>query len=71
MISVRSFADDQEVARFTARGDRESGVFSFSPDGRYLATTDYPGGLTVWDVDRHAVAVGDPGPVSSGVLDPI
>ncbi len=66
MISVRSFADDQEVARFTARGDRESGVFSFSPDGRYLATTDYPGGLTVWDVDRHAVAVGDPGPVSHG-----
>ena len=63
-ISVRRVADDQEIARFQARGDRDICVFGFSPDGRYLATTHYPGGaLTVWDVDRRAVALDDPGPI--------
>ena len=52
-ISVRRVADDEEVARFQARGDRDIWVFGFSPDGRYLATTHYPGSaLTVWDIDR-------------------
>ena len=42
-----------EIARFQARGDREIFVFGFSPDGRYLATTHFPGfALTVWDIDR-------------------
>ena len=41
-ISVRRVADDQEIARFQARGDREICVFAFSPDGRYLATTHTP-----------------------------
>ena len=64
-IQVRSVADDAEIARFQARGDREIFVFGFSPDGRYLATTHFPGfALTVWDIDRRAVAVNDPGPVS-------
>ncbi len=63
-ILVRRVADDQEVARFQARGDRDIGVFCFSPDGRYLATTDHPGlALTVWDVDRNTTAVTEPGPV--------
>ena len=35
--------DDQEVARFKARGDRDVYVFDFSPDGRYLASTHVPG----------------------------
>ena len=62
-ISVRRVADDREVARFQARGDRESGVFGFSPDGRYLATSHHPeGGLTVWDVDRRSVRRERPGP---------
>ena len=40
-----------------------SGVFGFSPDGRYLATTHYPGGaLTVWDVDRAHSRPERPGP---------
>ena len=65
-ISVRRVADDQEIARFQARGDRDICVFGFSPDGRYLATTHHPGGaLTVWDIDRRAVAVNDPGPISA------
>jgi len=66
-VRVKNVGDDQEVAAFGARGDREIFVFRFSPDGRYLATTHFPGfGLTVWDIDRRAVAVDDPGPVSSG-----
>ena len=52
-IQVRRVADDREIARFTARGDREIFVFGFSPDGRYLATTNQPGNaLAVWDIDR-------------------
>jgi WD40 repeat protein/tetratricopeptide (TPR) repeat protein len=64
-ILVRRVADDQEIARFQARGDRDIFVFRFSPDGRYLATTHLPNfELTVWDVDRGAVAVNDPGRVT-------
>ncbi len=65
-ISVRRVADDTEIARFQARGDREFSVFRLSPDGRYLATTHYPdSALTVWDIDRHSVAVSDPGLVAA------
>ena len=32
-ILVRRVADDQEIARFSAQGDREFFVFGFSPDG--------------------------------------
>ncbi len=63
-ISVRRFDDDREIARFTARGDRDVWVFGFSPDGRYLATTNVPGNsLVVWDVDNGAAAIEEPGPV--------
>jgi serine/threonine protein kinase/WD40 repeat protein len=66
-ILVRSVADDEEVARFSAQGDREIDVFGFSPDGRYLATIHMPSrALTVWDIDRRAVAVNEPGPISGG-----
>jgi len=64
-VQVKNVHDDQEVARFQARGDREIFVFCFSPVGRYLATTHFPGfALTVWDVDRRAVTLNDPGPIS-------
>ncbi|MFI5457674.1 MAG: protein kinase [Isosphaerales bacterium] len=64
-IRVHRVADDEEVARFHAQGDRDVAVFGFSPDGRYLATSHYPGyALTVWDIARRAVALNDPGPVS-------
>jgi WD40 repeat protein/tetratricopeptide (TPR) repeat protein len=67
-VSVRSLADDREVARFAARGDRDYRVFGFSPDGRYLASGDLPGpSLKVWDVDRRALAAEDPGPVGHQV----
>ena len=63
-ITVRRVVDDAEIDRFTARGDAEIFVLGFSPDGRYLATTHYPGfALTVRDVDRRTVALDAPGPV--------
>ena len=66
-IQVKNVADDQEIARFLARGDRDIFVFHFSPDGRYLASTHAPGfDLTVWDIDRRAIVLHDPDPVSGG-----
>ena len=67
-ISVRRIADDQEVAHFHARGDRDIDVFGFSPDGRYLAAMHQPGhALTVWDIERRAVSLNDLNPIHSGV----
>jgi serine/threonine protein kinase/WD40 repeat protein len=57
-VLVRQVADDQEIARFHARGDRDIWVFDFSPDGRYLATVHRPDEtLTVWEVDRRSVSL--------------
>jgi serine/threonine protein kinase/WD40 repeat protein len=62
---VRRVADDHEVARFRGPVVREIYLFLFSPDGRYLATSDSPGdSLTVWDVDRRVVSLSDRGPLS-------
>jgi WD40 repeat protein len=64
-ISVGRFTDDLEMARFQVRGDRDIFLFGFSPDGCYLATIHRPDGvLTVWDIDRRAVALDDHGPVA-------
>jgi WD40 repeat protein/tetratricopeptide (TPR) repeat protein len=67
-VQVRRVADDQEIARFQARGDYDIYLLSFSPDGRYLATAyNNPGiALKVWDLERRAVAMDDPGPGSVG-----
>jgi serine/threonine protein kinase/WD40 repeat protein/Flp pilus assembly protein TadD len=68
-VQVLRVADDHEIARFQARGDHDIYVFSFSPDGRYLATTYSPAashpdkGLLVWDIERRALAVDAAGPV--------
>ena len=65
-ISIRRVADDEEVDHFQARGDRGISVLSFSPNGRYLATNHYPDrGVTVWDVERGAVLIEDPGPLAA------
>jgi serine/threonine protein kinase len=62
-ILVRRVEDDEELARFRDRGDREVRVFSLSLDGRYLTATHDPDhGLTVWDIDRRVIAVNAPGP---------
>ncbi len=50
-ILVRNWGDNREIARFTAKGDRDIVVFEFSPDGRYLASRD-GNTISVWDVDR-------------------
>ena len=66
-VQVRRVTDDHEIARFQARGDRDIRVLEFSPDGRYLATTNLPGNsLTVWDVERGTVVLNDPRPISWG-----
>jgi WD40 repeat protein len=66
-IRVDSFADGHEIFRFRGTAGHESHLPHFSPDGRYLAITQHPGSaLNVWDVERRAVALEDPGPVSSG-----
>lgn len=67
-IVVRSAVDDRELARFRARGDRDFWVFTFSPDGRFLASSDSPShALKVWDIDRGTLAVEDLGPVEQTV----
>ena len=64
-ILVRRMGDDQEIARFTAVGDRDIWLFAFSPDGKYLATNDYPSRtVEVWDVDRGTLCLRDPVPAS-------
>ena len=64
-VPVYQTGDNREIARFVAQGDRDAFVFVFSPDGRYLASRDYPSGaVAVWDVDRKALCVSDPGPVT-------
>ena len=64
-ISVRRVADDREIARFQARGDRDVWIFGFSPDGRYLATDAFPRRSPDGLGRRPArVAVNDPGPIS-------
>jgi WD40 repeat protein/tetratricopeptide (TPR) repeat protein len=69
-VQVRNVADDGEIARFPARGNREIYFLAFSPDGRFLAIQHSQGfALTVWDVERRAVAVDDPGPVSERSAD--
>ncbi len=63
-ISVRSVADDHEIASFQAHGDKELRNFTFSPDGRFLAVTESPShALTVWNVDQRKAVVADRGPV--------
>ncbi len=64
-IQVLSVGDDEELARFRTRGDREVNFFGFSADGRYLATTDAPGNvLTVWDIEQRTECLTDPVPVT-------
>ena len=64
-VQVHRVSDDVEVDRFPAQGDRDINVFGFSPDGKYLATTHFPGyALTVRDVESRAAVLQDPGPVS-------
>ncbi len=71
-ILVRRVADDREIRRYQARGDRNVYVFGFSPDGRYLMTTHFPGeGLTVWDLDRDRTAVDEPGPFAGTGADSV
>jgi serine/threonine protein kinase/WD40 repeat protein/Flp pilus assembly protein TadD len=64
-ILVYRMDDNQEIARFKGEGDRDIFVFAFSPDGRYLASEDRPSrALSIWQVDRKALCLRDPGPVS-------
>ena len=64
-VQVKNVADDHEVAYFQAKGDREIYVFGFSPDGRFLATTEFSG-LRPHGLGHQPAApvvLDDPGPV--------
>jgi len=62
-VEVMTVDLDMVVARFEARGERDVFVFGFSPDGRYLATTHFPGqALTVWDVENDGNLLQPPAP---------
>ncbi len=68
-IVVRRIGDNREIARFTAKGDRDISVFAFSPDGRYLASRD-DNTISVWDVDRKSLVWTVPGECSRAVFSP-
>jgi eukaryotic-like serine/threonine-protein kinase len=59
-IVVRRIGDNQEIDRFTAKGDRDIWIFGFSPDGRYLVSRD-GNTISVWDVDRKSLVWTVPG----------
>ena len=64
-VKVRRTADDRELAAFAAQGDRDCWIFALSADGRYLASEELPSrALVVWDADRNALCLREPGPVS-------
>jgi serine/threonine protein kinase/WD40 repeat protein len=64
-VLVHRMSDNQEIARFKSEGDGDIGVFSFSPGGRYLASMNGPDRpVSVWDIDRKALCLRDPGSVS-------
>ena len=64
-IQISGVADEELLDRFNVRGDRDIFIFEFNPDGRYLAArNNLDGAVTVWDTERHKVAVEDPRPVS-------
>ena len=65
-IQVCRIDDDQKIDRFQVQRDREIFLL-FSPDGHYLATTNWPNRpLMVRDVERHAVSLSDQVPAQLG-----
>jgi serine/threonine protein kinase/WD40 repeat protein/Flp pilus assembly protein TadD len=66
-VQVRAASDEQMIARFEIGAGLDISVMSFSPDARYLAITRNPGAaLTVWDIERRAITLNEPGPFSVG-----
>jgi serine/threonine protein kinase/WD40 repeat protein/tetratricopeptide (TPR) repeat protein len=63
-ILVRRFADDGEIAQFTANPERDVHVHSFSPDGKFLASRNGDT-FSVWDADRGVLVWTVPRPVKS------
>jgi eukaryotic-like serine/threonine-protein kinase len=66
VLSVRQFADDREIRRFSSPGPVGENYFlAFSPDGRYLAVIyrlarSHP--LKVWRLDREEPVIALDGP---------
>jgi WD40 repeat protein/tetratricopeptide (TPR) repeat protein len=69
-VQVHRVADNDEIAHFQARGDRDIYVLRFSPNGRYLATTynNSAIALKVWDLEQRVVAADHAGPASVGTV---
>jgi WD40 repeat protein len=59
VVSIRRLFDDTEMARLPGGGTNATGVWGFSPDGRFLPVTYADGRWRVWDWAKSAVAAED------------
>ena len=71
-VSVRHVKDDRELLALAGRGGPVLTVLCFSPDGRFLAGTDYertPRHLRVWSLDTGRTVLDEPVRVAGRALD--
>ncbi|AWI09889.1 protein kinase domain-containing protein [Ereboglobus luteus] len=55
-VSLRSTADNSEIARFPGTGQSIISLAEFSPDGRHTASRHYSGHIRVWDAHERRLA---------------
>ncbi|MDF9827131.1 WD40 repeat protein [Ereboglobus sp. PH5-10] len=55
-VSLRSTADNSELARFPGTGQSIISLSEFSPDGRHTASRHYSGHIRVWDARERRLA---------------
>jgi WD40 repeat protein len=71
-ISVRRIAEDRELWNFAGRGGSIDWVLRFSPEGRFLAATDYhpqERHLRAWNLQTGALVLDTPLAVQKAALD--
>lgn len=71
-VSVRRVTDDRELLALPGRGGPVYTILCFSPEGRFLAATDYectPRHLRVWRLDTGRTVLDEPVEVAGGAFD--